>query len=1166
MQTLEKEIRELRRLLRDLVALATTPAGWVGRDREQIAESVADIILHGLRAEAVYVCLRSPLKIEVIRSLHYPGFGDEVRRLWPKSATGLQVDTIAVSKWPTTLRVAIQPMGISGDDGFIAIGSTRPEFPNESESLLLSVAANQTAVALQTSRLREEAELVERKRRAAAESERSRLHELFMQAPAAIGFLTGPEHRFTFANLDYLKLTGRQRAEDFVGKTVREALPELEGQGLLELLDGVYQTGVPCIGTARKVILNRGAGGQPEDAYFDFIYQPMRDAAERIEGILIHANDVTQQVLTRQEIENRERQFRTLAASIPQLVWMAEATGYIFWYNERWYEYTGTTPEQMEGWGWQTVHDPDVLPKVLERWKYSIAKGEPFEMVFPLRGADGVFRDFLTRVHPIKDENGAVTRWFGTNTDVTAQRKAELAVRESERRFREMIDALPAAIYTTDAEGRLTHFNPAAVEFSGRTPELKTDQWCVSWKLYYPDGRPMPHDECPMAIALKEGRIIQGAEAIAERPDGTRRWFTPYPTPIRDAQGRIIGGINMLLDITDRKQAENAIAHLAAIVASSDDAIISKNLDGIISWNKSAEHMFGYTAEEAVGKHITLIVPKDRWDEEKNILARLRRGDRIVHFQTVRRRKDGSTLDLSLTISPVKDRAGRVIGASNVARDITHLKLIERALRESEERFRAMVETTPECVKVVAADGTLQHMNSAGLAMVGAKDAGTVVGKSIYDLIAAEDREKFRAFNERICRGDKDSLEFDMVGLNGIRHHMETHAAPLHNPDGRIVQLAITHDVTERKRAEFALRESEQRYRAVTDASPIMVWMSGLDKLCYYFNKGWLDFVGRTLEQESGNGWTENVHPEDFERCLQIYVKSFDARQPFEMEYRMRHHSGQYRWITDHGTPRYATDGTFEGYVGGCLDIHDQKEAADKARQADVSVQLMKIQDEERRHIARELHDSAGQTLTVLGMSLAQLAQKTGRRSPEIATDVDKIQDTVQQLHREIRTASYLLHPPLLDENGLYSAISWYVDGLRERSDLDIRLAIPEDFGRLPRDMELVVFRLVQECLTNVHRHSKSKTASIRMARESSRITLDIGDEGKGISPERLAEIRSGRSGVGIRGMQERLRQFEGTMNIESGSFGTHILVTIPIPKTTPSEEQRKTEPWQAAV
>ena len=1020
---------------------------------------------------------------------------------------------------------------------------------------------------LAMAKLRREAAEMERKLRAAAESERTRLHELLMQAPAAIGFLSGLEHRFTFVNLDYLKLTGRQRAEDIVGKTVREAFPELEGQGIFELLDGVYQTGIPYIGTARKVILNRGAGGHPEDTYFDFIYQPMRDAAGRVDGVLIHGNDVTQQVLSRQEIEKRERQFRTLAESIPQLVWMAESDGYIFWYNQRWYEYTGTTPEQMEGWGWQTVHDPDVLPMVLERWKHSIAKGEPFEMVFPLRGVEGVFRDFLTRVHPVKDENGAVTRWFGTNTDVTAQRKAELAVRESERRFREMIDALPAAIYTTDAEGRLTHFNPAAVEFSGRTPELGTDQWCVSWKLYYPDGRLMPHDECPMAIALKEGRIIKGAEAIAERPDGTRRWFIPYPTPIRDSQGKIIGGLNMLLDIAARKQAEEVTAHLAAIVASSDDAIISKNLDGIIqSWNQGAEHMFGYTAEEAVGKHITLIVPKDRWGEERDILARLRRGERVDHFQTVRRRKDGSTLHLSLTISPVKDSAGRVIGASKVARDITHLKQIERALRDSEERFRSMVETTPECVKVVAPDGTLQHMNSSGLAMVGAKDAKTVVGKSVYDLIAPEDREKCRAFNERICRGDKGSLEFDMIGLNGTRHHMETHAAPMHNPDGRTVQLAITHDVTERKRAELALRESEQRYRAVTDASPIMVWMSGTDKLCYYFNKGWLDFVGRTLEQESGNGWAENVHSEDFDRCLQIYVNSFDARRSFEMEYRLRHHTGQYRWIVDHGTPRYAPDGTFEGYVGGCLDIHDQKEAAENARRADASLQLMKLQDEERRHIARELHDSAGQTLTVLGISLAQLAQKTGRRSPEIATDIETIQETVQQLHREIRTTSYLLHPPLLDENGLAFAINWYVDGIRERSDLDIRLEIPGDFGRLPGDMELVIFRLVQECLTNIHRHSASKNASIRMARESGQITLDVRDEGNGMTRERLAEIRSGRSGVGIRGMQERLRQFEGKMNIESGSRGTRIFVTIPIPQTALSEEQSKIEPLQAAV
>ncbi|HXN29832.1 MAG TPA: PAS domain S-box protein [Candidatus Acidoferrales bacterium] len=487
------------------------------------------------------------------------------------------------------------------------------------------------------------------------------------------------------------------------------------------------------------------------------------------------------------------------------------------------------------------------------------------------------------------------------------------------------------------------------------------------------------------------------------------------------------------------KQAEEITGLLAAIVASSDDAIISKNLDGIItSWNKSAVRIFGYTPEEAIGQHITLIIPAERHTEESDILARLRRGERVDHFHTIRRRKDGSLLEVSLTISPVRDLAGRVIGASKVARDISEQKQVERALRESEQRFRM-----------------------------------------------------------------------------------------------------------------------------ITDASPIMVWLSGTDKLCYYFNKGWLDFVGRTLEQESGNGWAENVHPEDFDRCLQIYVSNFDARRPFEMEYRMRHHTGQYRWILDRGVPRYAPDGTFEGYVGGCLDIHAQKEAAEKIRIAEDMTRLMKAQDEERRHIARELHDSAGQTLTVVGMNLAQLIQRAERLVPELAREGRAIETMVQQLHREIRTTSYLLHPPLLDESGLASALSWYLEGLAERSHIAVTLDVADNVGRLPTDMELAIFRLVQECLTNIHRHSGSKTALIRIARNQDGIRTEVRDQGKGISPERLLEIQSHGSGVGIMGMRERMRQFHGEMRIESNGSGTSVIVIIPMPKRGPAANS---EHLQAAV
>ena len=491
--------------------------------------------------------------------------------------------------------------------------------------------------------------------------------------------------------------------------------------------------------------------------------------------------------------------------------------------------------------------------------------------------------------------------------------------------------------------------------------------------------------------------------------------------------------------MSEPKQAEKITGLLAAIVASSDDAIISKNLDGVItSWNKSAERIFGYSAEEAIGQHITLVIPPERHAEESEILNRVRRGERVDHFQTVRRAKDGRLLDVSLTISPVRDPSGRVIGASKVARDITA-----------------------------------------------------------------------------------------------------------------------------QKQAEQALRESEQRFRVITDAAPILVWMAGVDKLCYYFNKGWLDFVGRTLEQESGNGWTENVHPEDFERCLEVYVANFDARRSFEMEYRMRHHTGQYRWILDRGVPRYAPDGTFEGYVGGCLDIHDQKEAAEKVRIADDMTRLMKTQDEERRRIARELHDSAGQTLAVLGINLAKFVDRAKSLAPELAKEGKEIEAIVQQLSREIRTTSYLLHPPLLDESGLASALSWYVEGLAERSQIAVTLDVASNLGRLPGDMELAIFRVVQECLTNIHRHSGSKTAVIRVSRTGETVRTEVRDQGKGISPERLLEIQSQGSGVGIRGIRERIRHFHGEMKIESSGSGTSVIVIIPMPREARSADS---EPLQAAV
>ena len=238
-----------------------------------------------------------------------------------------------------------------------------------------------------------------------------------------------------------------------------------------------------------------------------------------------------------------------------------------------------------------------------------------------------------------------------------------------------LIQALPAAIYTTDADGRITFFNEAAAELWGCRPEIGKSEFCGSWKLYWPNGTPLSHGECPMAIALKEQRVVRGMEAVAERPDGTRVHFVPYPTPLYDEAGILIGAVNMLIDISDRKRADADAERLASIVETSDDAIISKNLNGVItSWNRSAQRVFGYRAEEVIGKQVEILIPGDRMNEEAEIIERIRRGERIERYDTVRRRKDGSLIDVSLTISPLKDADGRIIGASKIARDITERK------------------------------------------------------------------------------------------------------------------------------------------------------------------------------------------------------------------------------------------------------------------------------------------------------------------------------------------------------------------------------------------------------------------------------------------------------------------------------------------------------------
>ena len=306
---------------------------------------------------------------------------------------------------------------------------------------------------------------------------------------------------------------------------------------------------------------------------------------------------------------------------------------------------------------------------------------------------DGSPISLLLNLHPLNDPLGNAIGAVACVQDVNSLSRMLPIALQSAGRAREGLEALPVAVYGTDADGAITFYNQAAVELWGRRPEIGKTMWCGSWQLYGLDGKALAHDESSLAVALRERRPISGAEAVLERPDGTRVRFRAYPTPLFDEGGTVVGALNTLIDVTQFERAVEIRERLVSIVESSQDAIVAKDLNGIItSWNHGAEQLFGYTPEEVIGRPVTILIPFDHLNEEPEILGRIRRGEKVNHYETVRRRKDGSLVDVSLMVSPVKDREGRIVGASKIARDITERRRAEEQrqllLREMNHRIK----------------------------------------------------------------------------------------------------------------------------------------------------------------------------------------------------------------------------------------------------------------------------------------------------------------------------------------------------------------------------------------------------------------------------------------------------------------------------------------------
>jgi PAS domain S-box-containing protein len=342
-----------------------------------------------------------------------------------------------------------------------------------------------------------------------------------------------------------------------------------------------------------------------------------------------------------------------------------------------------------------------------------------------------------------------------------------------------------------------------------------------------------------------------------------------------------------------------------------------------------------------------------------------------------------------------------------------------------------------------------------------------------------------------------------------------------------------------------AAAESERMFRAMADCAPVPIWFADRDGRRIYFNAACLSHTGMTLDEQIGDGWLANIHPNDAADCLHRYRVAVKSSDRFEAEYRVRTAKGEYKWIQDFAVPRTGPDGSYCGFIGSCVDRTERKRVERALHQ--LSGRLLELQDDERRRISRELHDTTAQNLAVLSMNLCVVKEAAKLLNHKVRQSVAESLSLAERCSQEIRTLSYLLHPPLLDELGLVSALRAYMAGFTQRTNIQVDLKMA-DIGRLPGEIETTVFRIVQEALTNVHRHSGSAKAEVRLIRDPKEVRLVVSDEGRGVPPEKLELISEGASlGVGVAGMRERSGQLGGQLKVASSNRGTTITAILPL-------------------